>query len=471
MQLSSWLSEVIRRSAAWTSLPRIFDQSTTLRTLALVFGFGAIASFYGGWRAFYFQSSFLAPIAYVTDERPTAIEFARVLGTTPENLLTGIHVFHDFGISYYWGTLANPWIENQLNFWPNHSPLAMLLGRFWKNLDYITASQLNVLVMAILMLAPIAIATLRRPWPIKVLALAAVLVSGPFIATLDRGNYQGYIPILLFGFGYFALKGRWGWATTMLVIAASLKVYPIVLVLVLIAERRWRAVIATVVAGLVGNTLVLFAFAGPVSETARLYLTEAGMILGNSDSDLLSYNISFTGGLLHWLLLLGVAGAAEVLMSQTTLLVVIGVALIAPILWMRQSVPLPVRIVAAFLLTTLVTPVVFPYTANWAIAALALVILSSVPSHYSSVPSQTGMLATGQQTFAVVLSISMVLAFTPVFVPGTMEAGYPTGAQSLTTPIVVLLFSTVIWVSHFRKRTSRIGISSASAEPGQSRFP
>ena len=431
-------------------LPAVFERLAPLRILALIVGFGSLATLYGGWRAFYFQSSFLAPIAYITDERPTANLFATLLGDTPDSLLTGIHVFHDFGVSYYWGTLSNPWVENEMNFWPNHSPLAMLLGRFWQNFDYLVASQLNVLVMAVLMLIPIVIATLRRPWHIKVLALAAVLLSGPFIATLDRGNYQGFIPVLLFGFGYFALKGRWGWAAGMLVIAASLKVYPIILILVLIAERRWRATFATVVGGFAGNVVMLFAFSGPITETARMYFLEAGKILGLPD--LLSYNISFVGGVLHWLQFYGASGAVGLLSSQPSFLVAVGFLLIAPIVWMRRSVPLVIRIVVAFFLTTLATPIVFPYTANWAIAALALVLMTSESEHQPLMHSDRGSAATKPQVVAVSLAVSMVLAFTPVFIPGTVEGGYPAGAQSLVAPVVAILFAVTMWWSHFRTR-------------------
>lgn len=438
----------VSRRGPGTRLPVAFPEATPVTVVSLVVGLSAILTVYGGLRAFYFGGSFLAPIAYTTDERPTADIFARLLGTEPDDLLMGIHAFHDFLVSYYWGGLSNPWAQNALNFWPNHSPLAMLYGRFWHTFDYATARDLNLVLMALAMTLPAVIAVRRKPWSVKVLVVSVTVLSGPFIAALDRGNYQGYVPLLMFAFAYFAMRGRWGWAAAALVLAASFKVYPIVLVAVLVAERRWRALVAVLLGGVVLNAALFFAFEGPVTETMRLYLHYLSPILGLRESGLLSYNASFAGGVLHWLLVSGQAGVAHALMRHVSVLVLLGVVAVAPIVWMRRSVPFPARLVAAMMLTSVMTPVTYPYTANWAIAGLAVVVLASGAEW--GAPRMGNGQATPFQARGLAGALSLFLVFSPVFIPHTMENGYPAGVQSLMVPIGVLVFSGTMWASMIR---------------------
>ncbi|MFM7985353.1 MAG: hypothetical protein ACKPKO_39175, partial [Candidatus Fonsibacter sp.] len=57
-----------------------------------------------------------------------------------------------------------------------------------------------------------------------------------------------------------------------------------------------------------------------------------------------------------------------------------------PLLWARSVLLPQTRMVIALMLTVLITPVVFPYTMNWALAASAVLIASAVTSQQAELP-------------------------------------------------------------------------------------
>jgi len=432
--------------------PRALSVTTPQRILAWIVGISLPVVLYGGIQSFYFQGNFLAPIAYVSDERPSAEAFAKLLSVPAETLLTGIHLFHDFAISYYWGGLDNPWFDNEYPFWPNHTPLAMLLGRAFTVLPYGIASK----VLAVLMMATVAImmmlATRGKPWSMKVLATGIVLLTGPSIAAVDRGNYQGLIPILLFAFAMLALRNHWGWAMVPLVLAASLKVYPIIILLLLVAERRWKPLLGALAGGAALNGLLLLAFAGNPVDTAREYLRYLSPILGLEGNDFLIYNVSPVSGLAHWLLLAGLDGLAAQVLRFDTLIVIATFAVTVPLLWARAALLPQTRVVIALMLTVLITPVVFPYTMNWALAAIAVLIATSVSTQNAA--QQGEIVDTGLRTqlFAICAGVGAMSAFLPLLIPRSYESGYPAGMATLVTPIAVVTIVVGAWVAVMQAR-------------------
>ena len=87
-----------------------------------------------------------------------------------------------------------------------------------------------------------------NPWIIAVLIAA----SYPFVFAVDRGNSIIYAAVLslFFVYGYKSPNGRIRFASYLCIaLAASIKVYPAVLLVLLIRERRWKdfAVSATMV--------------------------------------------------------------------------------------------------------------------------------------------------------------------------------------------------------------------------------
>lgn len=438
------------QSGAKTWSPPLLPFTIPQRILAWIVGVSLPVVLYGGIQAFYYQGNFLAPIAYVTDERPSGDAFAKLLSVPAESLLTGIHLFHDFAISYYWGGLGNPWFDNEYPFWPNHTPLAMLLGRGFTFMPYGVASKVLAVVMMGSIVAMMLLATRGKPWSLKVLATGIVLLTGPSIAAVDRGNYQGLIPILLFAFAMLALRKRWGWAMVPLVLAASLKVYPVVILLLLVAERRWKPLIGAIAGGAVLNGLLLLAFSGSPIDTAREYLRYLSPILGLEGNDFLIYNVSPVAGVSHWLLLVGLDGIAAQVLRFDTVIVLLFFAAAAPLLWARSWLLPQTRLVIALMLTVLVTPVVFPYTMNWALAAAAILIASSASHPQVDLPPEISSKSVRTQLFAICAGVGAMSAFLPLLIPRSYESGFPAGVATLVTPLAVSTIIIGAWLAVLR---------------------
>jgi hypothetical protein len=87
----------------------------------------------------------------------------------------------------------------------------------------------------------------RRGWRHDAVFLAAALgilsLSYPFYFLFDRGNVDGLV-LLLTALGLLALRGS-GWlAGVLFALAVATKIYPVLVVLPLAAQRRWRPLAA-----------------------------------------------------------------------------------------------------------------------------------------------------------------------------------------------------------------------------------
>lgn len=397
---------------------------------------------YGAIRGFYYQGAFLNAIAYSTDEHISAEGYARLLGRPTADLLVGIHAFFDFLNPYYWGSLGNPWLENATNFPVNYPPLAMLFMKFWATFPYRVALTWYLGMMAVALALPAWLPLRKRRWSTQVVAIAVILVSGPAIASLDRGNTQGFLPLLLFAFGWAVLRGRWGWAAAAVVIATSMKLFPAVLILVLIAERRWKAVLGSLIGIGVINTAGFLLFPGSAVDSFTFWFARASEFLGRDFNGFLEYNVSFAGGVAHWLILTGAPGWAASLTAHAMWVIAPIVIVAVPLIWQRTLLPIAVRLIVAMMLTTVVLPVAYPYSLNWAIAAAGVAFLAS--AHVSDWPRAWSHISAVQEV-AVTLGIGLLLGFYPVFIPGTMEAGYRAGMVSLVTPLVTLGMIATFW--------------------------
>ena len=414
--------------------------------LGLTVTISAVLTIYGGIRAFYYQSSFLAPIAYTTDERPTAERLAGLLGTSPGELLVGIHAFFDFLVSYYWGTLGNPWLQGAEVLPVNYPPGAMAFMEVWALFPYKTALAIYLPLMAVALITPAVVSLWGVRWSLVVLAAGITLLSGPAIASLDRGNTQGFVPLLLFAFGVFALKGRWGWASIFLVLAASLKIFPALLLVVLIAERKWRALAGSIIALAVIHTAPFLLYPGDPRVSFQTWFSYAFTFLGRDDlAGFLEYNASFVGGLAHWAMFLGLSALAGWIESVSTLLAVGVTAVVIGVIFLRTRLSLSIRLFAAFMTSTTILPVAYPYTANWIIAAVAVLFLGAIPQLRSGL--ETAMSVGDRMQWnpptvmwsALAVSSALMMAFAPVFIPGSMESGYRAGVASLFMPIAVTI--------------------------------
>lgn len=112
------------------------------------------------------------------------------------------------------------------------------------------------------------------------LSLWCILLSVPFIFTYERANLILIAIVFSFGFvwGYDS-KNKWirGFSYLCLALAAAVKVYPAVLGLILVKERRWKSTGVLAVVGATVFLLPFFAFDGGITNLHRMINNLSGI--------------------------------------------------------------------------------------------------------------------------------------------------------------------------------------------------
>ena len=101
-----------------------------------------------------------------------------------------------------------------------------------------------------------------------ILLLGAVVFSAPMIYAYDRGNYLILCVVFLFLFVFLYEKYPILSALS-LAIASALKIYPLVLFLVFLLERKWKPLFIGLLSGGVVTFLTFFCFAGTFIENLK----------------------------------------------------------------------------------------------------------------------------------------------------------------------------------------------------------
>lgn len=420
-------------------LRRTFPLDLAGLTVAL----GAVAVIYGGVRAFYFQVGFLESFSYYSDERPLNRIVNAWIGRDPSETLVGIHAFGDYLLLNVWAQFPDPWEQPG---GVNYLPPVILLFKVMGHLPYGLGLTLFLIAIALCTILPMAIATRGMPVTQRLLLVTTLAVlTGPALATMDRANNQGFLPILLFGFGVAILKERWGWAAVLVAIAACIKIYPIVLIALFLALRKfsWAGVSVALTAMTVLLTLPMTSEVGLAGIP-----TVVENILNFQDKDVsqfLEYNASFTGGLANALMFLGLDSVASWISLNALVVIALYAVVVVPLLWFK-AIPLWLRVILTLSLTTALMPISYPYALNWALAAAALAV-------WVSQQESIRTYLTRAHTLALALALALVIAVLPVLIPGSAEASRAAGAVSLASCATALLLPvTVFMVGRYRYR-------------------
>jgi len=104
-------------------------------------------------------------------------------------------------------------------------------------------------------------------WAATLFPLSLTLISFPILGLLQQGNIELYLWIFAALGTWAFLRGRDNAAAVLWALAAAMKLYPVVLLMLLLPRRKWRA-FAVGVATFVGTTLASLAWLGPTIHTA-----------------------------------------------------------------------------------------------------------------------------------------------------------------------------------------------------------
>lgn len=270
-------------AASSADLPRLFA------AWLVVFVFlGLAATFVAS--QYFGDGTFASMISYSARDRPGRLW----LQMYPEPF--GVHYFGDF-----LDTLRHSQVDDPFDT-PGMSPVgyplfSLLVIAPFDLVDYGTGVVLFLLATLLILLVPMWRVLSPRTPTDRLLLVAPLAVSAPLLVTLDRGNLQGMVVgFALLGMCAYLRGNRVG-AGFWFAIAAAMKVYPVVLLLLLVRARDWRALGISVLTGLTATWISFRVYGGGIIENSEALWDSVNRFRSESLDVLLMRNHSFKGGL------------------------------------------------------------------------------------------------------------------------------------------------------------------------------
>jgi len=236
------------------------------RLLALVAILVALSLGYDWVQQFYRQIPVNDSLSFLANDLPWMPIHTQAV------TIIGVHYFGDFQLPYAWAINVrhslSPYLSSQ--YPANVPPFEILCFIPFTLLSVGPATILFLVISIFVYVMPIwfLLSPMGSSSRIVVIALF-VLVSGPFVAMLDRGNAIGIV-IGLVSWSVVAWRSRhWYLCGALLVAAISIKVYPVALLVVPIAFRRYRFAAWVLLSAVILNLAALAVIPGGFLRNLR----------------------------------------------------------------------------------------------------------------------------------------------------------------------------------------------------------
>jgi len=208
---------------------------------------------------FYYQVPYNLRIGWVP------VDGSQALGSSYS---FGVHYFSDYTFTHLLTLEKAPW-DSAITIYP---PLTMLFVKAFNSNPARNGLFVFLYIGVLFSLAPLIHATLRRPLK-EVLFLVGFcgIASAGLIAAFDRGNPILFLAPLIY-FAYERMKkSKDASAGFLLGLAISIKIYPILLLPLLLLRRKFKASIIAVFTFIVGNFLAALVWGNPISIFRNFY--------------------------------------------------------------------------------------------------------------------------------------------------------------------------------------------------------
>jgi hypothetical protein len=269
--------------------------ATALTCFALFF----VAAYVG---AFYFDAlDFPRALTFDASDWPSN---AGTVEPNPSYAL-GVHYFGDFLASWLQTAAPSPYATQSVVWSSNYLPFAHLLFQPFTWLPYHVAVTAFSLLGAAAIIAPMTSSAGRRPWAQRIaLIVGGVVLTAPFLSMLDRGNVQSLVSAAVIIAVLCLVHSHNMWAAVLIGLAAAVKGYPLVLLIVLARRKAWREVLAGFATFLIANTVALTTFSGGLVDNLHHLWIATGPFRSNSHATDLN-NLTFNNSAFALLHLLG----------------------------------------------------------------------------------------------------------------------------------------------------------------------
>lgn len=212
----------------------------------------------------YFGYDVHALISYFSSEPPQY-----VVNIAVGDRAFGVHTFGDYLLAHDYATSGNPWI-NSISASNNYPPLAM--GMFWvfSLIPYKIGLVLFLLLSFLSMLYPM-VAEMKRQKAFEkygILLVPCVLSVG-VIASLDRGNYVALLVTPLYLFFKMIREKKWERSVLLLALMVSLKIYPILLLVVYLPKFKFIRMAQVILYTLAASVASAYFFNGGLLANLR----------------------------------------------------------------------------------------------------------------------------------------------------------------------------------------------------------
>lgn len=399
-------------------IERIFETRFKVEDLPLlVLLVEAVAFIWSGFKIIYLRFPANAVLSNTERDRPYIRPEAY-----EESRLVGIHYFGDFLQTFDWATLANPWTHDA-GFLVQYPSVPVYLLKLLTLFPYYTAMWIYLGLMTLTSAFAVWVVLEKFSRVSRFSAAIAIgCLSAPALMAFDRGNSVGFLAILFCLFSIGVLTNRKWLAVTMLVLMATTKIYPILLIFVFARLKWWREILTTVIAGL-GLTIALFAI-----TPGDFVITVDAWIRANTEAS----------GLWGETLVLGVEAILGVL-GVTDVGTVSSIAALAVGVWGAARYVLILAIVVAIvfkpgikIVETLAlsgfTMILFytaPHNYAWTWALPMIGILLNEFLVPGSKPSLKSMWDRSKIATTSLVGLMIVVLPLPIAVPGTQKSVLP----------------------------------------------
>lgn len=179
--------------------------------------------------------------------------------------------FADFYVLLDWNKGLNPYLQGIPTA---QYPLLNLLSYALSKIDRNWSFEIYhaIVIVALLLLTGVALRSLDRS-QVYLRALVLTLLTYPALFTIDRGNFESLVcvSLLLFAWGY--QRGHSRLAAFFLACAIALKLFPVVLLMLFVSDRKYKEAIQVVLWAAALTLGALATFEGGFSQNLEVLLT------------------------------------------------------------------------------------------------------------------------------------------------------------------------------------------------------
>lgn len=373
--------------------------------------------------------------------------------------IIGGHYFGDFQLPLAWASnirhSLSPYLSSTIP--ANYPPVAIVVLAPFTFLPIKIALSFFLFISASVFLIPLWLLLSPLKFPSRVIVLVPIaLLTSPFLSMLDRGNDIG-IGLGLVAWTVWAWrKERWLWCGVFLVAAISFKAYPIALLIVPLALRKYRFAAIVLSMSILLNLIALTIIPGGFGRNLRALvpaMTSQQLTTGTQLTSWSFYSIlPKAAGLL-----LGPAHIAQFLQPNHILLWLPSAAYLILIFLVirRQRVPQWCWGALGLASIQLVVPISGVYTTGWACLAAIWYMQGQLIS--GALPAET---KPGRMNEDTSLRVLVMLAISATLVPSVFSlagvGGFSILATRFLSPALLFLTLCLSLAKSYPPRNSRL---------------